>query len=1041
MKFVLKAKWWVMLAWLLVIALLLVFAPNLSTLVQSKGQATVPKGYNSTEASDLLNQWSKQDGTNSSSQVLLVFHDNKGLSTSEVQESKKAFNYLKSHKESLGLTDLTSHFDQPSLKDKMVSKDHKTIIVVLSLSMNKKHSAIVNQLNGALKPYKVDHYYTSSWMIEDDFTQSTQEGLHKSEWITIIFILLVLFIVFRSAVAPLVPLITVGITFMVSQSILAFLVERFNFPLSNFTQIFLVAVLFGIGTDYCILLLSRFKEEINQHETTRDAILTTFRHGGRTVFFSCLAVFIGFSAIGLSTFNIYQSAAGVAVGIAVLFFSLLTVVPFFMAILGRRLFWPTKKSLSHNQSKMWGGMGRFAFKRPLVALLIVAAIILPFLLTYHGDKSFNQLDEMGDKYPSVKGFNYVAQSFGPGESMPTTIVIKNDERMDSKRDLQTIEAISQEVKKVNHVKSVQSVTRPTGSPISNFLVPNQALTLNQGLNKTNDGVKKIANGLSDAATKLSSSQPDLQKSTSGIQGLISGTSSLQNGLVQLQTGLQQVETGMKSGTSGANDLENGLKKAEAGAKQLGQSSDQLYKGYQQIGGGLNQLQSHYVQATQGLNQGLGQLRDGLTAYANEHPEAKNDKYFGPSLNGLNDMLNPSNTNSPLNALVVLNQNLQGATTSLSKANAGLNQLTQGQTGLTSGLGQLVSGIDQLRSGLNQVTNGQGQIIQKMPALTSGTSQVNNGQKQLLSGFSQLNNQMGTLINGLNKSTTGLNKVSNGLTQANDFLSELSNSNSQLSGFYIPDAAIKSTDFQKAMNVYMSKDRKYTKLSVIFDVNPYSVTALNQIQNVKAAVSRVTKGTSLENANVAIGGITSTNADLEQMSHRDYTRTVTLMLIGIGLILMALFRSIIMPLYVLLSLVLSYFTAMGISEAIFVHLLGKTGINWAVPFFGFVMLVALGVDYSIFLMDRFNEHQTLDIAEAMIDSMKNMGSVILSAAVILGGTFAAMYPSGVMTLSEIATIIISGLVLYACVFLPLFIPVMVRTFGKANWWPFKPARSK
>ncbi|HSU80343.1 MAG TPA: efflux RND transporter permease subunit [Candidatus Angelobacter sp.] len=446
MQFILQAKWWVMLAWVGAIALLVSFAPNLSTLVQSKGQASVPEGYSSTEANHLLNQWNKQAGTSSSSQVILVFHDKKGLSSNELGEAKKAFLYLKSHKEELGITDLTSHFDQPSLKDKLVSKDQQTIILPISLSMTKKHSIIVNQLYGAISKYNVPHYYTSSWMIEDDFTQSTQEGLHKSEWITIVFILLVLCVVFRSAVAPVVPLITVGITFMASQSILAVLVQRFNFPLSNFTQIFLVAVLFGIGTDYCILLLSRFKEELNQHETTRDAIITTFRHGGRTVFFSCLAVFIGFSAIGLSTFNIYQSAAGVAVGIAVLFVALLTVVPFFMAVLGRRLFWPTKKSISHSQSKMWGGMGRFAFKRPLVSLIIVAAIILPFLLTYHGVKSFNQLDEMGDKYPSVKGFDYVAKSFGPGESMPTTIVIKNDERMDTKKDLQTIEAVSEEVK-------------------------------------------------------------------------------------------------------------------------------------------------------------------------------------------------------------------------------------------------------------------------------------------------------------------------------------------------------------------------------------------------------------------------------------------------------------------------------------------------------------------------------------------------------------------------------------------------------------------
>jgi putative drug exporter of the RND superfamily len=65
----------------------------------------------------------------------------------------------------------------------------------------------------------------------------------------------------------------------------------------------------------------------------------------------------------------------------------------------------------------------------------------------------------------------------------------------------------------------------------------------------------------------------------------------------------------------------------------------------------------------------------------------------------------------------------------------------------------------------------------------------------------------------------------------------------------------------------------------------------------------------------------------------------------------------------------------------------------------------------------------------------MGTVIISAAIILGGTFAAMMPSGVLSLLEIATILLIGLALYSLVVLPLFVPVMVKTFGEANWWPF------
>ncbi len=201
-----------------------------------------------------------------------------------------------------------------------------------------------------------------------------------------------------------------------------------TFPLSNFTQIFLVAVLFGIGTDYCILLISRFKEELTHSGGDKtEAIIQTYRTAGRTVLFSGLAVLVGFAAIGFSTFMLYRSAVAVAVGVAVLLIALFTIVPFFMAVLGTKLFWPAKGSLEHKPSRLWGTVGKFSLKRPLWALMILAVIIVPFLTAYKGSISFNSLDEIGDKYDSVKAFNIISDSFGPGDSLPTTVIVKTDQ--------------------------------------------------------------------------------------------------------------------------------------------------------------------------------------------------------------------------------------------------------------------------------------------------------------------------------------------------------------------------------------------------------------------------------------------------------------------------------------------------------------------------------------------------------------------------------------------------------------------------------------
>ncbi|MFL6559478.1 MAG: MMPL family transporter, partial [Bacillus sp. (in: firmicutes)] len=382
----------------------------------------------------------------------------------------------------------------------------------------------------------------------------------------------------------------------------------------------------------------------------------------------------------------------------------------------------------------------------------------------------------------------------------------------------------------------------------------------------------------------------------------------------------------------------------------------------------------------------------------------------------------------------LNTGLNGVQTGIQFANSKFAEITDGQKALITGMEGLLKGISDLETGLDKMALGQGKVIDGLPQFTGGLSGINDGQKQLLTGFQDMGGQITQLSEGLTQSSDGLNKVSDGLNSAQDYLSEVSKQ--KQTGFYIPQDVLDSKDFEQALNAYMSNDRKVMTIDVIFNKNPYSNEAINRVPEIKQAVKRVIKDTKLENAKVAVGGVSSMHNDLDTISKADYSRTVVLMLVGISIILIILLRSLIIPLYLIGSLVLTYYTSMAISEKIFVNLLGYSGISWAVPFFAFVILVALGIDYSIFLMDRFNEYRNMPVEKAILISMKKMGTVIISAAIILGGTFAAMMPSGVLSLLEIATILLIGLALYSLVVLPLFVPVMVKTFGEANWWPFR-----
>lgn len=1040
MNFIIKRKWFVIIAWIVVVAGLFMVAPNMADLVREKGQISVPDEYSSSIAGKILKDAEGQDGAGDVTQVALIFHDEDKLTADEIQEAERAIRILEENKDEIGITEILTHFNEESLEEQLVSEDGKSILASVSVSWNDREPKEVSKvLYETIEEVDVDYYYTSEWLISEDLINSSQEGLKKTEGITVVFILVVLLLVFRSLVAPIIPLLTVGFSYLASQSIVAMLVDKFDFPISNYTQIFLVAVLFGIGTDYCILLLSRFKEELSLRETVSEAIVETYRNAGRTVFFSGLAVMVGFAAIGFSQFILYQSAVAVAIGVALLLGALFTIVPFFMAVLGKKIFWPSKKSAEHGDSKIWALAGRFSLGRPLLSLAVVALITVPFLLTYDGELSYDSLEELSGDVNSIKAFNAIAGSFGPGESMPTQIVLKNDEEMDSVEYIELAEKISREVEKVDLVDNVRSVTRPTGEPIEDLFVSNQAKTLEEGLGEGKDGLTQISDGLKEASGELAKSEPELKTATDGIGELITGTNQVKSGITEIQTNLSKIESGIRQGTVGIDTMISEVDKARVGAEELqAYYNNNLLPGYIKAQGGIATIHSKYVEISSALSkisEGVKPLNEGGFAliegtYKNEEGEsiASDQIYQGMkrSLQGIPQLSA---------GITELNGHLSGLNQGMIEANTGFETLLKEQAALPTGLQQLIDGLEELKAGLVQAANGQGQIVSNMPKLSNGLAGIGDGQQQLLDGFGSLGGQLSQLTDGLTQSAEGLEQVSDGLGSAQEYLTNLSNTE-DLNAFYMPEEVLESEDFGQVLDTYMSKDRKVMTLDIIFEASPYSNEAMTQIPEITDAIERATKGTKLENADVALGGITSTNTDLSTMSEQDYSRTIVLMFIGIALILVFLFRSLIMPAYIIGSLVLTYYTSMAINEVIFVNILGYTGISWAVPFFGFVILVALGVDYSIFLMDRFNEYRDLPVAHAMLQAMKKMGTVIISAAIILGGTFAAMMPSGMLSLLQIASITLIGLMLYAFIILPLFIPVMVKNFGVANWWPFK-----
>ncbi|WP_255768674.1 MMPL family transporter [Pseudarthrobacter sulfonivorans] len=194
------------------------------------------------------------------------------------------------------------------------------------------------------------------------------------------------------------------------------------------------------------------------------------------------------------------------------------------------------------------------------------------------------------------------------------------------------------------------------------------------------------------------------------------------------------------------------------------------------------------------------------------------------------------------------------------------------------------------------------------------------------------------------------------------------------------------------------------------------------------------------AGALVGGVTATALDTNTTAQRDLVIIIPVVLVVILFILMLLLRSVVAPVLLVLSVVLSYGAAMGVSALVFNNLLGFPGADATVPLFGFVFLVALGVDYNIFLMSRVREESLKHgTRPGILRGLGVTGGVITSAGVVLAATFAALSIIPIMFLVQLAFIVAFGVLLDTVLVRSLLVPALTSDIGPRIWWPSKLGR--
>jgi putative drug exporter of the RND superfamily len=229
---------------------------------------------------------------------------------------------------------------------------------------------------------------------------------------------------------------------------------------------------------------------------------------------------------------------------------------------------------------------------------------------------------------------------------------------------------------------------------------------------------------------------------------------------------------------------------------------------------------------------------------------------------------------------------------------------------------------------------------------------------------------------------------------------------------------------------VSTDKRMATVDVVLEGDPYTKDALNLVPDIRASVGDLGPGLS-----ALVGGGSAIQYDFDQAIESDLKLIAPVALLVIALILAILLRAIVAPLALIASVVLSFLCTLGISVLFIRFVIGDAGFDASIPTFAFIFLVALGIDYTIFLMARVREEaRKYGTREGMLRAIAATGPVITSAGIILAGTFSVLMTLPVTYTFDLGFMVALGILLDTFIVRTIMVPAAVELIGDKIWWP-------
>lgn len=483
-RFTARHPWWICAAWLVVGAVLASVAPSWQRGAQDDDIRFLPARCPSVRGYRLLEQAFPQE-VYASRLLYAVQRDDRRLGDDDFALADAIADdlaRLRQDEPALQIKQIVDHRD-PFIGGRLVSADGHCTLVQVSLgtpylalqtraTVDRATEVVTRRVEqiGADAPAV---HVTGPAGVGRDLIAAGGDSLDATTVATVVLVLVILLVVYRSPLLALIPLISIAVAVWVAISILALLTLIPDFYLVNISQIFAVVMLYGAGTDYCLFLVSRYREELGQGGARSAALARAVGGVGGALAASAGTVICGLGLMALAEFaKVRCGGPAIAVSLAVALLASLTLTPALLAVVGRAAFWPVGLPrrlpvlADAADAGVWNWISRQVVARPALIGLTAGLLLLPLaVLGLRVRPSYRATAELAPACSSVRGLAAISRHFTPGELGPVSVLLESSADWDTPAGRRVIELLYSGFSRLPNVAEVRCLTHPLGKPV------------------------------------------------------------------------------------------------------------------------------------------------------------------------------------------------------------------------------------------------------------------------------------------------------------------------------------------------------------------------------------------------------------------------------------------------------------------------------------------------------------------------------------------------------------------------------------------------